>query len=174
MKKKIKKASDAYYNDEQIMEDEEFDSLVENLRLLDPNNTILKEIGAPVRKDIEKVKLPYHMGSLDKVKPLSRELDLWFERNKTPYFITEKLDGISGLLICDDKGEIKLFTRGNGTYGQDISFLKDYLRLPKMKKTLSLRGEFIMKKKVFEKKYAKEYPKARSVVSGVINSKKTI
>ena len=52
LQKKIKNASDAYYNDEQIMEDEEFDELVEKLRELDPKNPILKEIGAPIRKDV--------------------------------------------------------------------------------------------------------------------------
>lgn len=170
LQKKIKDASDAYYNDEQIMEDEEFDELVERLRELDPENPVLKVIGAPIRKDVVKVKLPFHMGSLDKIKPNTREFDLWFERHQGPYFVTQKLDGISGLVEYKEE-EIKIYTRGDGKYGQDISFLKDYLRLPKIKKNVVVRGEFIMKKEVFEKKYSKDYPKARSVVSGVINSK---
>lgn len=171
LEKKIKKASDAYYNGEQIMEDEEFDTLVEKLRYLDPKNSILKEIGAPIRKDVVKVKLPYHMGSLDKIKPGTRDFDLWFERHLGPYFVTQKLDGISGLLEYKDS-KIKIYTRGDGKYGQDISFLKDYLRLPNIKKDISIRGEFIMKKQTYEKKYSSTFPKARSVVSGVINSKK--
>ena len=170
--KEIKTASDAYYNKEQIMEDEEFDELVERLRELDPKNPIFKEIGAPIRKDVVKVKLPFHMGSLDKIKPNTREFDLWFERHHGPYFVTQKLDGISGLAVYDGKGKAKLYTRGDGTFGQDISFLTDYLRIPEIKKSLAVRGEFIMKRKVFEKKYSKDFPKARSVVSGVINSKK--
>ena len=170
LQKKIKDASDAYYNDDQIIEDEEFDQLVERLRELDPENPIFKEIGAPIRKDVVKVKLPFHMGSLDKIKPNTREFDLWFERHNSPYFITQKLDGISGLVEYKEE-EIKIYTRGDGKYGQDISFLKDHLRLPKIKKNVAVRGEFIMKKEVFEKKYSKDYPKARSVVSGVINSK---
>ena len=117
------------------------------------------------------MKLPNHMGSLDKIKPSTREFDLWFERHLGPYFVTQKLDGISGLVEYNEE-EIKIYTRGDGKCGQDISFLKDHLRLPKIKKNLCVRGEFIMKKDVFEKKYSKDYPKARSVVSGAINSKK--
>ena len=132
--KKIKEASAAYYNDEQIMEDDEFDDLVEELRKLDPTNPYFKTIGAPVRKDVVKVKLPYSMGSLDKIKPGTREFNLWFERHFSPYFVTQKLDGISGLIVYDSSGEIKIYTRGDGVYGQDISFLKDDLRLPKLKK----------------------------------------
>ena len=172
LQKKIKKASDAYYNDEQIMEDDEFDMLVDELRKLDPQNLVLKQIGAPIRKDVEKVKLPYYMGSLDKIKPDTREFDLWFERHHGPYFVSLKLDGVSGMVVYNEKGEIKIYTRGDGDVGQDISFLKHHLKLPEVRKKFAVRGEFIMKRKVFEKNYSNDYPKARSVVNGVINSKK--
>ena len=36
---------------------------------------------------------------------------------------------------------------------------------------LCLRGEIIMKKNVFESKYKNKYPKARSLVAGIVNSK---
>ena len=37
---------------------------------------------------------------------------------------------------------------------------------------MAIRGEFIMKNKVFESKYSSQYPKVRSIIAGNINSKK--
>ena len=34
-----------------------------------------------------------------------------------------------------------------------------------------IRGEFIMDKKTFHKKYEKDYPKCRALIAGVTNSK---
>ena len=171
IEKVIKNASDLYYNDEAVLDDDVFDILVERLRQINPTNKILKEIGAPIREDIIKVELPAWMGSLDKIKPGSRELELWFEKYQGPYFISQKLDGISGLIMYDKSGNISIYTRGNGSIGQDISFLKDDLKIPRLKEEICIRGEFILKKLIFYNKYTK-FPKARSVVSGVINSKK--
>ena len=58
LEKVIKYASDLYYNDEQILDDDVFDILVERLRQINPNNKVLKETGAPIRDDITKVELP--------------------------------------------------------------------------------------------------------------------
>jgi hypothetical protein len=49
-----------------IFNDTLFDSLEDTLRQLNPKSKALM-IGAPVKK--EKVNLPFHMGSLDKIKP---------------------------------------------------------------------------------------------------------
>ena len=47
-----------------------------------------------------KVSLPYHLGSMDKIKPGSDKLRIWLQKyNKGPYCISEKLDGLSGLLV---------------------------------------------------------------------------
>ena len=61
LQKKIKEASDAYYNDEQIMEDEEFDELVERLRELDPENPIFKDNRSTYQKRCcqSKTSVPY-------------------------------------------------------------------------------------------------------------------
>ena len=44
LEKVIKYASDLYYNDEPILDDDIFDILVERLREINPKNKILKEI----------------------------------------------------------------------------------------------------------------------------------
>ena len=168
----LEAASDYYYNNKQILSDETYDFLERELKTRDPENLYFQKIGAPVRDDIVKAELPFWMGSLDKIYPDTRDYEIWFEKHSPPYFITEKLDGFSGLLEYDSEGDIKIYTRGDGKVGQDISFLKDYLKIPKKIKNKVIRGEFIMKKSVFSKKYAKKYPKARSVVGSIVNAKK--
>ena len=43
------------------------------LKLKNPKSKLLKQIGAKV-KSKNKVKLPYHLGSMDKIKPPSNKL----------------------------------------------------------------------------------------------------
>lgn len=158
----------------EIVDDDTYDEYIDALREKKPDSRFLREIGAPVRDELEKVELPLWMGSMDKVKPNSKELDRWLKKYKGPYFCSAKLDGISCLY-----GIGELYTRGDGKMGQDISYLLPYLKLPDMddipireSREIYVRGELIMKKSIFEKKYSKDFPKARSVVAGVINAKK--
>ena len=66
--KLLKKLSDLYYNtDEPLVDDNVFDDLRDVLIERDPKNKYLKEVGAVISKD--KVKLPFNMFSLDKIKP---------------------------------------------------------------------------------------------------------
>ena len=168
----LEAASDYYYNNEQILSDETYDFLERELKKRDSLNPYFQKIGAPIREDIVKVELPFWMGSLDKIYPDTREYEIWFEKHSPPYFVTEKLDGFSGLIEYDETGKIKIYTRGDGNIGQDISFLSDYLRIPKKVKNKVIRGEFIMRKSIFMKKYEKKYPKARSAVGSIVNAKK--
>jgi NAD-dependent DNA ligase len=150
-----------------FLTDNQFDILKEYIEKHYPQSKALKEIGAPIKKD--KVKLPYFMGSMDKIKPDTKALYKWMEKYHGPYVLSTKLDGISGLYYTIG-GVRKLFTRGNGEYGQDISHLIPYLKLPNVD-GLSIRGEIIMSKKIFNEKYSKEWSNARNMVSGIVNSK---
>jgi DNA ligase (NAD+) len=167
----------AYHSDQPVITDEIFDLLCDELTYKSPNNPILKVIGAPVRDSINKVKLPFWMGSMDKIKPASAELARWLSKNEgAPYIISEKLDGLSGLITynLDNPGSVHLYTRGNGIEGQNIDHLTPYLPIPpasSIKDKLAVRGEFIITKDIFANKYAKDFPKARSLVAGLINSK---
>ena len=163
----LKDANDAYYNKKAFLTDNQYDIIKEYVESRFPQNKILKEIGAPIEK--QKVKLPYFMGSMDKIKPDTKALYKWMTKYTGPYVLSTKLDGISGLYYTEG-GVRKLFTRGNGIYGQDISHLIPYLKLPD-NDGLTIRGEIIMSKKVFEEKYAGEWSNARNMVSGIVNSK---
>jgi len=162
----IVEANKAYYNNMPLMTDNEFDIIKEYIESKYPSNKIILEIGAPIEKN--KVKLPYFMGSMDKIKPDSGALDHWKEKFKGPYVLSCKLDGVSGLYVSDSQ---KLYTRGDGVMGQDISYLIPYLRLPK-KKGLVIRGEFIIPKTVFLEKYKGIFANCRNMVAGIINKKK--
>lgn len=162
---KLKKAKDAYYNDAPIMSDREFDKLEDQLRKIDPFHPVLKAIGAPVKKG--KVRLPFHMGSLDKVKPDT--LDRWVNNQSGPYVVSDKVDGNS-LLLVGHKSHWDVFSRGNGTYGQDLSHLVPYLNLPKPQDNIAVRVEAVMLKKSF-KDFENQAENPRNFVSGLLNRK---
>jgi NAD-dependent DNA ligase len=109
------------------------------------------------------------MPSMDKIKPDTNALTQWKEKYSGPYVLSCKLDGVSGLYVVENN-IAKLYTRGDGKVGQDISHLIPYLRLPK-KKGIVIRGEFIIPKIVFESKYKEKFANPRNMVSGIINHK---
>jgi len=158
-------ANTAYRNMEPIMTDNEYDIVQDYVEEKYPSNQVFKQIGAPVEKN--KVTLPYEMASMDKIKPDSGALNSWMQKYKGPYVLSCKLDGVSGLYTTEGK-DAKLYTRGDGKIGQDVSHLIPYLRLPK-EKGIVIRGEFIMPKSVFEKKYKGQFANPRNLVSGIVN-----
>ena len=166
----IEVANAAYYNEAPVLTDNEFDILREFTAKKYPKNEAVCKIGAPIQGK-NKVSLPYEMPSMDKIKPDSGALAGWMAKYTGPYVLSCKLDGVSGLYVCSQKGEYKLYTRGDGCVGQDISHLISVLRLPKLPQGMAVRGEFILPKTVFAEKYAPEFANARNLVSGIINRK---
>jgi DNA ligase (NAD+) len=163
----LREANKAYYNELPLMTDNEYDIVKDFIESKYPKNIAIKEIGAPIERN--KVKLPYEMASMDKIKPDTDALEKWTKKFNGPYVISCKLDGVSGLYSTE--GDIpKLYTRGDGKVGQDISHLIPYLRLPKTK-NIVIRGEFIIPKKVFEDKYKTKFANPRNMVSGIVNHK---
>ena len=164
----IEYANQKYYNQTPLLTDNEFDIIKEYVAEKYPNNAVILEIGAPIEKN--KVKLPYHMASMDKIKPDTGALESWTKKYSGPYVISCKLDGVSAL-YSTEKGTSKLYTRGNGTYGQDISYLIPHLRLPK-NKDLTIRGELLITKADFEEHLKSKFANPRNLVSGIVNQKK--
>jgi NAD-dependent DNA ligase len=174
-------AADKFFNtDKPIISDEIYDLLIDILKEKSPKSKILKNIGA---KSKNKVKLDYWLGSMNKLKPgYDKELEKWINKYSGPYYISDKLDGVSALLIYRPLGIINLYTRGTASQGTDISNLIKYLNLPKwdiISKTkefkinnkLAFRGELIIKKEVFTNNWSTTMKNARNAVSGLVNSK---
>ena len=164
----LEEANKAYYNKKPLMTDGEYDIIKDYVEEEYPANTVVKNIGAPVDK--EKVALPYFMASMDKIKPDTGAIDKWKAKYKGPYVMSAKLDGISGLFSTEGDTP-KLYTRGNGKVGQDISYLIPHLGLPVDVPGMTIRGELLIKKSTFEKKYKATFSNARNLVAGIVNSK---
>lgn len=172
----IVKANDLYYNepDKVILTDDQYDIIREYLEDKYPDNPILKTVGAPIVGKKDKVMLPFPMPSMDKIKPSTKALDKWIAKYSKPssYEVSAKLDGTSGLYTTIH-GVGKLYTRGDGLIGKDISHLIPFLRLPDAKKHtgLVIRGEFVISKENFEKYFKSKGSKnARNTVAGLTNT----
>lgn len=165
----------AYFNtDEPLVSDEEYDLLIEQIRLIDPNHPCLVKTGTPTKK--LPIELPVPMPSLHKVFAGRDQLAGWVEK-LMPHvgdsvIITPKLDGNSGLFHQKANGERCFYQRGDGVIGTNVSHYMGFTRnkLPEFEGEVLIRGEFIMNKHDFRDKYAKDYVNPRNLVSGIMNS----
>ena len=177
LEKIIVYAADKYFNETPVVSDAIYDMMIDFLRLKNPKSKVLKNVGAP-SKSKDKVELPYYLGSMDKIKPPSNKLQTWIDEYSAPYIIGDKLDGVSALLVYDT---MKLYTRGTATHGMDISILLNYIKVPsyekvmaqfpKMKGMVAFRGELVISKLKFDKKWADSMKNSRNAVAGLVNSK---
>ena len=163
----LKNASTKYYEGHPVISDDIFDIMKNYLTEKDPSNPVLKEIGAPVSGT--KVKLPFWMGSLDKIREDEKSLNSWKTKHIGSAVISDKLDGNSALLVYSPKG-IHMYSRGDGYEGQNISHLVPLIQgIPKDKNDIAVRGELIISKKNWISKG--KGANARNAVAGVMHSK---
>ncbi len=169
-------AKEAYYNGQEIMTDYEFDTLEKELGLENKS-----EVGTKHNPSYT-VKHPFIMGSISKVqihkdkegnidwKKYFNEARKYFGSN--PVIITPKFDGCSFEVDIFNDAIQSISSRGDGSWGKDLMqhlaiFIPDeYLHLGGH---YTLRGEVLVKKDIFEKKYAEQFTNPRSFVSGVLN-----
>jgi DNA ligase (NAD+) len=159
--------SDVYYNSsDSSITDTEFDTLVSIYE--NKFNDKYSYIGSSGKN-----KLPCFMPSLNKAKDQDT-LNIYKKRcSSDKYIVTDKIDGYS-LLIVFNKNKVKLYNRGDGEYGTDVTDIYEYINKGNIKKNLGdikyVRGELVMDNSTFEK-YKLEYNNPRNLVAGVINSK---
>ena len=162
-------ASDSYYNTNKLsLTDNEFDFVKEYLLSKYPHSKYKTKVGHITNN---KVKLPYYMGSMDNLKE-EKKVNNWIKKYEHDYVIMSKLDGISGLLYKN--GHIlKLFTRGNGVEGKDVSHLIKYFNIPNLNahSEITIRGEILIKQDIYDKLKTNS-ANSRSFASGLVNSKK--
>tara|TARA_Y100000389_G_scaffold204968_1_gene261379 strand:- start:3212 stop:6085 length:2874 start_codon:yes stop_codon:yes gene_type:complete len=158
-----------YYHEKNspFLTDDEFDILIEYTKKRFPENEVIV-LGHKSVNVKKKTKLPFEMWSMDKIKPNTDILNRWIQKYNGPYVLSCKLDGVSGL-YTKINGEQCLYTRGNGKIGQDITHIIEHLNLPSHEKNIVVRGEFIIKKDIFKKKYSTS-ANPRNFVAGLINS----
>ena len=167
-------ADDAYFNSgDPIMSDEVYDGLCVALK------GFAHGIGCQTR--INRVRLPVHMGSLDKHND-QESLDKFLDNLPNDYVsVQEKLDGVSCLYHFHN-GTPHIYTRGDGSVGSNISHILKYGFNIHIENGLTqtgeimIRGELIIPKTIFESKYASAsgagtFKNGRNMVSGLLSLK---
>lgn len=178
---KLAEAQHAYHNGlPETMTDAEYDAAMEQLEDADPDHPLLKKVGAalPAALAAEEVELPIPLPSLNKAKP--GLLAKWLAKcPAAAYHVSTKLDGCSALWLPETR---KLYTRGDGVRGRDISTFVPYLKgLPVYAavsggagggggsiKIGAVRGELIMRT---DSPAVPAGKLARNIVAGALNRK---
>lgn len=171
----LKEANQKYYNtDKSIFSDDLYDIIKEYLAEKYPNHPILGEVGAEV--DGREVKLPYYIGSLDKIKQDGGGVERFIKKYGGTYIVSDKLDGRSGIVYVKDS-VVHLYSRGNAVVGSELSHNIPYLKaIPKKiienlstYENLCVRGELIISKENYDQIKTKG-KNARSMVA-ILKSK---
>ena len=171
--------SDLYYNQAVTeLSDSEFDALWDELKQLDPTHPQLQRVGAEIDPGTVKVDHMFPMRSLNKgttdedIGHFVRESSL----EATRFISQPKLDG-SALSLEYRKGRlVRAATRGSGNRGEDVT--KNARRVENVPNTLGvevdvhIRGEVVMRKSIFEERYAEVSPNPRNLAAGALRQKK--
>lgn len=171
-------AKTRYYQGNPIMSDREFDELEKELKK--EKSKVINIVGFNDRN----LKFPHitPMLSLSKYQtnkttgqpPISEAIE-WMKKriigNQEHFEWTPKFDGnAASLQYKGGKLHIAL-SRGDGTNGRDITE-KLYNQIPKTiphKGNVEIRGEVVMPRDTFKKKYAKDFANERNLVAGILN-----
>ena len=170
----IRKHQELYYNHQPVISDGEFDALVDELTMLDPDNELLTtKIGADHTEGFTKVKHNIKMGSQNKANT-EAEMNGWLSTIDNSFVLGGfKMDGNS-VRLTYKKGElIQAASRGDGDWGDDITEnVKKMNFVPlKLKATPNytgdVRGEVLLSRKNKEKYYP-EFKNCRNGASGIM------
>ena len=180
---RIEEAQHAYHNGlPETMTDAEYDAAIDRLEEMAPDHPLLKKVGAalPAALAAEEVELPIPLPSLNKAKPGT--LAKWLAKYPAAaYQVSTKLDGCSALWLPETR---KLYTRGDGIRGRDISTFVPYMKglplLPLLPAAVggaggpaplkigAVRGELIMRT---DSPAVPPGKLARNIVAGALNRK---
>ena len=167
---KIKEASEAYHNGNEIMSDDEYDALTQELKKLDPTNILANsdiDEGEDAFNLFPKRKHNLITGTL---KKCHNESEMRKEWTNEFHSVQLKIDG-AGIELVYKNGElVDAITRGDGYTG--FSIVENFKKLLdkyniKIDIDCSIRGEYLMFNDTFEKKYKSLAKNARNMASGI-------
>lgn len=170
----LRYAGDRFYNHgESTFSDEDYDRLREHYGATPGADA--QAVVAPhtrcAKVGKSKVRLPHFLASMDKIKPDTHNLDRWRAKFAGRVCISDKLDGISGLVVKTGAGR-SLYTRGDGSVGQDISHMLPVIQIGEFPDLAEyvVRGELIVRKDDYER--VKDGKRgARPMVSGATSQR---
>lgn len=167
-----------YYNQSAPeISDADFDKLWDELKTLDPENSVLHEVGPEPLPGTVKVEHIFPMRSLD--KGTTDDDITHFVTQSTfggqQYLAQPKLDG-SALSLEYVAGNLhRAATRGSGERGEDVTLnAKLIANIPlrlNIPADCHVRGEVVMPLAVFEEKYRTVSPNPRNLCSGALRQK---
>lgn len=176
---KIVRANKEYRQGTPIMTDFAYDILVDELRSINPDHEWFKKVEPGMDLAGRKVKLPFPMRSLDKVKTFE-ELCLWFDKvgigPNDDVVITPKYDGIS--LLCNENDWMTYSRGGNDNEGMDCKRHMDLMSSVWHQGNAPVEytfGEAIIPKSIWKDNFegkinplnGQPYKSARNTVAGV-------
>lgn len=168
----IRKHQELYYNHQPVISDGEFDSLVDELTMLDPDNELLTtKIGADHTEGFTKVKHNIKMGSQNKANT-EQEMNDWISTiDNTLVLGSFKMDGNSVRLTYKNGELIQAASRGDSIFGDDITENVKKMNFVPLKLntnfTGDVRGEVLLSRKNKEK-YFPEFKNCRNGASGIM------
>ncbi len=177
----IKKHKALYYAGKPEISDADYDKIEDELRDLDPNNSALKLVGTVVTS-LDKVRHDKKMLSLGKTYSTD-ELITWAKKYEVLGIY--KVDGVSCSLIYEDGKLVLGKTRGDGTFGENItqkvSWMKGVPTTISIKERIEVRGEMYCDEESFfhlsETMVAQGLEKPtsqRNIVAGLVGRKENI
>ncbi len=178
----LNRASEAYYQkDTEIMSNLEYDTLYDELVLLEQQTGIVLansptiHVGYEVMSELEKQRHPSPMLSLDKTKDVNA-LVSWLGTHEG--VLSWKLDGLTVVLTYRDGILANAVTRGNGEIGEVITNnANTFVNIPKQipyKGELVIRGEAVIRYSDFNRmneeisNIEERYKNPRNLCSGSV------
>ena len=184
MIRRLNEASEAYYGGrDEIMSNFEWDALFDELTRLEEETGVVlpdsptQKVNAAAEDNIagEKEAHEFPALSLAKTKKVE-ELQEW--AGERPVWLSWKLDGLTLVLTYDGGRLTKILTRGNGSFGTNITFMKDVIKgFPlevEDRGHLVVRGEATISYPEFERLNAtisdpgERYANPRNLASGTL------
>ncbi len=161
----LKKYDEAYDIGNPLVSDTEYDLLKKDCKKKYPDHPYFTSVGVSV--STKEVKLPYVLGSLDKIGPDT--IENWINDNTSVdscIIAEEKLDGCTIYIKWINGVPVFGATRGNGTVGQDISDkIKYFVPEIKEKGVVELRGEATL---INDSHHILKYKNRRNGVAGLL------
>lgn len=179
LEKLITKYQKSYYDGEGEISDSDFDKLWDELKILDPENSILHKVGSDSSSNFEKVHHVMPMGSQEKASNNEEFLAWALKHDYAEYLVEYKLDGASLELQYVNGRLSRAVTRGDGSIGDDIinNAKKMDGVIPELIKdgkifdfTGGIRGEVIMTHQV-HKDYFSDKANCRNAANGLMKRK---
>ncbi len=145
--KQLNQASEAYYGGkDEILSNFEWDAMFDELEELESETGYIlpdsptQNTGFEEKENGEKEAHEFPALSLAKTKQIEK-LQEW--AGELPVWLSWKLDGLTLVLTYDDGELKKILTRGNGTIGTNITFLKNSIKGFPLK--ISYKGHMVVR-----------------------------